>query len=239
MRTRAFWACSLLLFSSCAGPRSNIRSPFGTLTTENLEMGGMGIGGVIVTSDLSGAIHDPARLAESMRDAIIQTRQDFKIVSSEYIARTMGAPSYQALLRTYRQHSDIPDEVLRTIGPDFVQRFRFLVFARIDSDSISTHEQPATQTATGAGAVDFITRRHVGATFEIYDLQRHTRTATLHLTANADSRISRRDREYTPGTLSPRFPEPVDVEEACALLFENFSRELPGPAKDPAPDERY
>lgn len=235
MRTRALWACSLFLLSSCAGPRSSARSPFGTLTTESLDRGGMGIAGVVVTSTVSDPIDDPQGLAESMRDAIIHSRQDFKVVSSDYIARTMGASSYEALIRTYKQHDAIPAEVLETIGPDFVKRFRFLVFARIDSDSVSTHEQPSADVSATSSSIDYITRRHVGATFDIYDLENYTLTATFGVTASADRKITRRDREYTPGTLAPRFPEPIAVQQACVLLFENFSRELPAPTDDRVP----
>jgi hypothetical protein len=218
---------TLLVLPACAWLRGD-PSEASSLTAKNLTAGGLGIGGVVV---LGANAEAPDDLADLMRTAIIETRQDIKIVSSRYIERILGDESYAAVMRNYQANGNIRPELLATVAPELQTRFRFLVFGGIDVDTVSTRFEPKDQLSDEtAPSTDYITKRLIGTTFHVYDLKKFALVWTVFLTASAERTISRRDQARTPGTLptSP-YPDPVSLQEVAVSLFEDFARQLPRP----------
>jgi hypothetical protein len=198
-------------------------------SAEDLIEGGMGIGGVVIAGDAARRPMDSGDLATLMRDAIVDARQDFKVVSSRLIARFMGAAGHSALLGTYRRNRSLQSDVLLEIAPELEKHFRFLVLAVIELDTVSTRAARRRRPNDARPSTDYITTREVGATFDVYDLETVTRAWTVYLTASADRTLTRRQHEETLGTLpSSPFPDPISLDKVAVFLFDEFAWRLPG-----------
>jgi hypothetical protein len=208
---------------------------------KDLIEGGMGIGGVVIADD-DGGETAPGDLASRMRNAIVEARQDFKVVSSRSIVRYMGTEGYGALIETYRRNRTVQPEVLSEIAPDLEEHFRFLALAVIDRDTLSTRVKPRQRPGDSRPSTDYITTREVGATFDVYDLETLTRAWTVYLTASADRTLTRRQQEEAPvAPPSSPYPDPISLQEVAAFLFDEFAWRLPGytPARvDSTADQR-
>ena len=244
---KSFLVCvfATILLPACAWLRGD--PPLNdSFTAEYLTEGGLGIGGVVVTTTGVNEPVDEAELADLLRTQIIEARQDFKVVSAGYIERMIGkdpgtAPkqngipssqlpnSYQALLESYRRNGSLRPEILADIAPELSKRFRFLVFADIHGDTVSTRTRALDQT-TGDDdpSTDYITRRQITATFHVYDLEEVLRARAVLLHADAERTINRNYEPNTLGTLTTSlFPDPVDLHTVAAFLFEDFAAQLP------------
>ena len=164
-----------------------------------------------------------------MRNEIIETRQDIKVVSSGFIERFMGAEGYGALLEIYRRDRSVQPGLLSKIASDLEKHFRFLVLAVIDRDTVSTRVKPRTRPNDARPSTDYITTREVGATFHIYDLETITLAWTVYLTASADRTLTHRHHDETPGTVqSSPYPEAICRDKVAVFLFDEFAWRLPG-----------
>jgi hypothetical protein len=239
-------AFAIMLLPACAWFRGD-SSVDDRFTAENLQDGGLGIGGVVVTSDPGDEAVDEAELADLLRAQVIEDRQDFKIVSSRYIKRVLDEGSassqiqylsqtwridvagYAGVLESYRREGSLPPEVLVGIAPQLSERFRFLVFANIHGDTVSTRTRALDQTTgDNAPSTDYITRRQIAATFHVYDLEEVLRARTVLLYADAERIINRDYAPNTPGTLATSlYPDPVSLHTVAAFLFEDFATQLP------------
>jgi hypothetical protein len=254
---KPFLVCvfAIILLPACAWLRGD-PSVDDRFTTEDLEDGGLGIGGVVVTSDrideLVGKAVDEAELANLLRTQIIEARQDFKVVSTGYIERMIGedlgttqrqrvspstrpplANSRKAVLESYRLNRSLRPEVLVDIAPQLGERFRFLVFANIHGDTVSTRARALDQKPGDDGpSTDYITHRQIAATFHVYDLEEVVLVRVMHLYANAERTINRNYEPGTPGTLpASLYPDPIGLHAVAAFLFEDFVTQLPGAAR--------
>jgi hypothetical protein len=228
----AICALAAAVVSACGWVHGDL-SQDSRFNAEDLADGGMGIGGVVIDADQDEGHPAPGDLATLMRNEIIETRHDFKVVSSGSIKRFMGAEGHGALLETYRRNRSVQPRVLSEIAPDLEKHFRFLVLAAIERDTVSTRVKPRKQPHDARPSTDYITTREVGATFHIYDLETITLAWTVYLTASADRTLTRRQHEGTPGTLqSSPYPDPISLDEVAVFLFDEFAWRLPRFATD-------
>jgi hypothetical protein len=222
------WLLVLPCLPACAMFRGEDASKKNTFTEKNLAAGGLGIGGVV--SAMTKVDDNGRELAALMRTQIIETRQDFKIVSSSYIERRLGEADYSALLNGYESRGELHPELLAKIRPDLEKRFRFMVFARIDMDTVSTRLKHIGRVdGDTSPSTDYITRREIGIAFQVYDLEKFALVYTTHVTASDERSTRRLDR---PLAIERPYPDPPDLREVAVIVFEDFAKRLPGFSED-------
>lgn len=182
----------LLTLTACGGQVSQLyRDP--DFRPDTLRSEGLVVGGVVMadsTTDPDLALDYGADL----QNTLAHSREGMKVEGPGTALLAGDVETYRATLEAYRRSARLGADDLENLRP--VRGLgRYFLLGRIDIDEVEeTHEESRDDQADRVRFdVELITRRHVGVTFDVFDLQE----ARIVWSASLDRRTQVRGERFS------------------------------------------
>ena len=177
-----------------------------------LEEEGLVVGGVVVVDesvDPDLALDYGSTLARQLAVA----RQWSRLTGPGDALLAGDVDTYREMLAGYRRTARLDAQTLADLGP-VRELGRYLLLGRLDIDQVErTHEETRDDQADRVRfEVELITRRHVGVTFDVFDL----RERRIVWSASLDRRVQVRGERFTHETYPEQMQDSA-IEELAEI----------------------
>ncbi len=244
----------LWLLAGCTTPVKGLYQEE-SFSYPNVQRGGLGVGGVVNAVD-PGAYWEPMQrvgYAEVLWRALRDETEGLPLTSALTLSEAIGEENWRALLDRYRAQGRLDPAGVALIGAHY-HGARYLVLARLERNEVSREESDETKPQTEydrklkqeveTGRMERTrtrtTRRQLGASFQVLDLQNGGHTVWSGAIEKSASEQASKSDLYDPkrrlaetiidGLLQgdpPEFPEPPSFDALVERLFTGFAENMP------------
>lgn len=189
---------------------------------------------------------DVVKETKSFKRQILEERNDLKVADSVKLVKSIGKKNYSKLMKEYDDNGFISDKTKKYLM-NKVKGFRYLTFAKVDSDNISKFRKEEDQTdgngkKTGKTSMVSTVQRNISANINVIDLTDGKNVWSGSIAKDAKATLSynvKKDglimgivkavngtEEQGPDVKYP-FPKAPSLKGILAKVYKGFAENLP------------